>query len=198
MIDDRRGRPEHARRRGARTALSGALLLLAVTAFASMFCEAAAADWSAIYLRTTLHVDPALAGLGFAVFSLLMVIVRLTGGRLLSRLHERRLLPCLALLATVGFALGLVVHSPAAVLLGFGCLGAGIALVVPSAFTAAGELPGMTPGAGVAAVSACGWAGFVCAPPLIGQLAGIAGLGTALVTVPVLTALIAFTTSRQR
>jgi hypothetical protein len=82
MIDDRRRDPERPRRNGARMVLSGALLLLAVTAFASMFCEAAAADRSAIYLRGTLHVDPALAGLGFAVFSLLMVTVRLTGGRL--------------------------------------------------------------------------------------------------------------------
>jgi MFS family permease len=198
MIDDRRRGPERPPPSGARPALSGALLLLAVTAFASMFCEAAAADWSAIYLRGTLHMSPGLAGLGFAVFSLLMVTVRLTGGRLLSHFGERRLLPRLALLAAAGFGLGLLVRSPAVALLGFGCLGAGMALVVPSAFTAAGELPGMTPGAGVAAVSACGWAGFVCAPPLIGQLAGVAGLGTALATVPVLAALIALTTSCQR
>lgn len=196
MIDDRRRGPERSRRSGARTALSGALLLLAMTAFAGMFCEAAAADWSAIYLRGTLHVDPALAGLGFAVFSLLMVTVRLTGGRLLSRFGQRRLLPWLALLAMAGFGLGLLVHSPAIALLGFGCLGAGMALVVPSVFTAAGELPGMTPGAGVAAVSACGWAGFVCAPPLIGQLAGVGGLSVALATVPVLSALIAVATRR--
>lgn len=40
---------------------------------------------------------------------------------------------------------------------GFGCLGIGLAVVIPMVFNAAGRLPGLNPGAGIATVSACGW-----------------------------------------
>jgi hypothetical protein len=200
MIAD--ARPRTAGHDGPRTAppparLSAALVLLGVTAFASMFCEGVAADWSAIYLRGPLGFAPSVAGLGFAAFSLLMVAVRLSGNRLMARVPQRRLLPGLAAAAATVFALGLAAQNAIVVLLAFGCLGAGLALVIPTVFSAAGELPGLSAGAGVAAVSACGWAGFVCAPPLIGQLAGAAGLRAALVLVPILTTLIALTTARR-
>jgi hypothetical protein len=44
-------------------------------------------------------------------------------------------------------------------------------------------------------VSACGWLGFVCGPPLIGQLASIASLSVALGVIPVLTAGIVLSTA---
>jgi fucose permease len=200
MIADATGPGPGSRsdRRGPARLLSGALALLAVTAFASMFCEGAAADWSAVYLRGPLHFSPGLAGLGYAVFSLLMLSVRLSGNHLIERVAQRRLLPALAVAATIVFGLGLAVQGTVVVLVAFGCLGAGLALVIPSVFTAAGDLRGLSAGAGVAAVSACGWAGFVCGPPVIGQLAGAAGIRDALITVPVLTALIAVATARLR
>ena len=63
--------------------------------------------------------------------------------------------------------------------------------MVPTVFSAAGQLPGIPSVVGIAAVSACGWAGFVCGPPLIGQLASATSLPVALGVVPVLTAFIA-------
>jgi hypothetical protein len=46
------------------------------------------------------------------------------------------------------------------------------------------------PGRGVALVSGIGWVGFVAGPVLIGQIAAIGSLRVALITLPVLTALI--------
>jgi hypothetical protein len=65
-----------------------------------------------------------------------------------------------------------------------------MASVIPTVFSAAGRIPGLHPGIGVATASACGWAGFVCGPPLIGHLAAISSLSTALGLLPILTALI--------
>ena len=76
---------------------------------------------------------------------------------------------------------------PPAALLGFGCLGIGLACVVPTVFSAAGRIPGLAPGTAVATASACGWAGFVCGPPVIGQLAAWASLPVALSLLPLLT-----------
>jgi MFS family permease len=179
-----------------RPSLSRAMVTLAAIAFASMLCEGATADWSAVYLRGPVHVDPATAGLGYAVFALVMAAVRLTGGRLLSRVPAHRLLPTMAALATVAMTLALAANTELAALTGFALLGAGVALVVPTVFSAAGNLPGLAPGVGIVTVSACGWAGFVCGPPLIGTLAGVAGLRLALAVIPALTLVITVATAR--
>jgi hypothetical protein len=71
-------------------------------------------------------------------------------------------------------------------------------VVIPAVFSAAGRIPGMNAGTAVAMVSACGWIGFVCGPPLIGQIAGATSLRLALVLLPVMTALIAVSTATCR
>jgi MFS family permease len=171
-----------------------AVLVLGAIAFASMLCEGAIADWASVYLRGPLHTNAAIAGLGYTAFSFTMVIVRLSGNRLFASVSVRRLLPALAAIATVGFTLGLLGNQPVTALAGFGCLGIGLGLIVPSVFSAAGRLPTLNAGATIAAVSACGWAGFVCGPPLIGGIASGTSLPVALGLLPVLTAFIVVAT----
>jgi len=127
-----------------------------------------------------------------------MVTVRLSGNRLLTRFRADRLLPALAAVATLGFAAALVVASPPAALVGFCCLGIGLASVVPAVFSAAGRIPGLSAGTAVATASACGWAGFVCGPPLIGRLASSASLPVALGLLPLLTAFVVAGTLSSR
>ena len=101
-------------------------------------------------------------------------------------------------IASIGFAAGLMTGRPGAALAGFFCLGLGLALVVPAVFSAAGRIPGLHPGTAVATVPACGWAGFVCGPPLIGRLASLTSLPAALGLLPLLTAFIVVGTSLAR
>jgi MFS family permease len=171
-----------------------AVVVLGAVALACMLCEGAAADWSAVYLHDSLRTSAAVAGLGYAAFSAAMVALRLSGDRLLTRVPQRTLLPVLATVATGGFAAALLVRTPLAGLLGFAFLGVGVALVIPSAMSAAGRLPGIHAGTAVAAVSALGWIGFVGGPPLIGHLAETVSLPAALALLPVLTAVIAVAT----
>jgi MFS family permease len=177
--------------------LSRPVLILGAIAFASMLCEGASADWASVYLRGSIHVSAGEAGLGYTTFALMMVLVRLSGNWLLTRFPHRRLLPALAIVATIGFAAGLLGGSPVTVLAGFGCLGIGLALVIPTVNSAAGRLPGLSPGAAIAMVSAWGWAGFVFGPPIIGELASATSLTAALGVLPVLTACIAYGTRRR-
>jgi MFS family permease len=174
---------------------SGGMVVLGAIAFASMLCEGATADWASVYLSGPLHAHGAIPGLGYAAFNLAMLTVRLSGNRLLTRFRSDRLLPTLAMVATVGFAVALLIAQPAAALLGFACLGIGLASVVPAVFSAAGRIPGLHPGTAVATASACGWTGFVCGPPLIGHLASVASLPTALALLPVLAAFIVIGTA---
>jgi hypothetical protein len=82
--------------------------------------------------------------------------------------------------------------SPVAAAAGFAALGAGVALVVPTALRAAGG------GRAIGTVAALGWTGFVSGPPLIGRIAGWAGLTAALWLLPALCTMIAVATLRCR
>jgi fucose permease len=177
---------------------SGGMVLLGAIAFASMLCEGASADWASVYMSGPLHAAAVESGLAYATFALAMVTIRLSGNRLLTRYRSDRLLPALAVLATVGFSVGLLIGRPVAALAGFACLGFGLASVVPAVFSAAGRIPGLHPGTTVATASACGWAGFVCGPPLIGRLASLSSLPTALILIPALTGFIVIATSIAR
>jgi len=177
---------------------SGGMVMLGAIAFASMLCEGAIADWGAVYLSGPLHASGVVPGLGYTAFSLAMVTVRLSGNRLLTRFRPDRLLPALAAVATLGFAAALVIARPPAALAGFCCLGIGLASVVPAVFSAAGRIPGLPAGTAVATASACGWAGFVCGPPVIGRLASWASLPIALGLLPLLTAFVVAGTLSSR
>lgn len=174
------------------------VLLLGAIVLACMLCEGAAADWSAVYLHDSLGTSAAVAALGYAAFSVTMVVGRLSGDRLLARVPPRTILPLLAAVATVGMSVALVIGGPVAALVGFATLGIGIALVIPAAFTTAGRLPGVHPGAAVAVVSSIGWVGFVAGPPLIGHLAEAVSLPVAFILLPVLTGAIALVVRTSR
>jgi uncharacterized membrane protein len=174
---------------------SGGMVLLGAIAFASMLCEGATADWAAVYLSGPLHANGVVPGLGYAAFGMAMLAVRLSGNRLLTRYPATHLLPALATVATIGFGAALLISQTAVALAGFACLGLGLASVVPTVFRAAGRIPGLHPGTAVATASACGWAGFVCGPPLIGHIAAATSLTAALGLLPILTAFIVIGTA---
>jgi len=202
MIPDRRvgGDPECSKEMpGARGGLlRSAVIGLGGIAFAGMLCEGAAADWSAVYLRNSLHAVPVVAGLAYAAYALAMVIVRLSGNRLFTRFAVHRLLSLLAAIGALGFAAGLVIARPVSLLVGFAFLGAGLASVVPMILRAAGAVDNVDTGRAVAAVAGCGWAGFVVGPVVIGELASATTLHIALFVIPVLTGTVAVTTGTAK
>jgi MFS family permease len=178
--------------------LQKAIVVLSAIAFADMLCEGAVADWTAVYLRGTLHTSAVVAGLGYASYLLIMMIVRLLGNQVMNRFPVYLALPLLAVVGSVGLGVGLIINRPASVLVGFMCLGAGLALVVPMVFSACGHIPNVHPGTAVATVSACGWTGFVLGPPLIGGIASLTSLRTALFLLPLLTAVVVVATGTAR
>jgi hypothetical protein len=93
--------------------------------------------------------------------------------------------------AAIGFGLALIAAAPVPGILGFACLGAGMSGVVPIVFRAAGHVPGMAAGVGLAAVSSTGYLGFLIGPPTIGGLAELTGLPTALGVLVALAAAVA-------
>jgi hypothetical protein len=162
------------------------LALLGVLAFCGLFAEGAAADWSAVYLAGPLESGAGLAALGFAAFSVAMACFRLTGDRLTTKWGPVALIRRGGLLAGGGLAVALLLGHPAAALAGFACMGAGLAAVVPVVFRAAGSLPGVPPGVGIAALTTVGYSAFLVGPPTIGFAAEATSLPLALGLVVIL------------
>jgi MFS family permease len=156
------------------------LLVLGAAAFCTMLAEGAAADWSAVYLSHSLRAAAALAALGYTVFSLAMVVSRMLGDRLNLRVGPVSLVRGGGVLAAAGLAVALADGTTAAALAGFAAMGAGLGVVVPVLFRAAGSIRDIPAGVAVAAVSTIGWLGFLAGPPAIGFAAAAVGLRAAL------------------
>jgi MFS family permease len=158
----------------------GTIFALGAVGFCIMMGEGAIADWSAIFLRDSVGASEGLAATGYAAFSIAMAAARFLGDALCARFGAVTLVRAGSTLAAVGLAFGLVIDSPAAVLLGFAAVGAGFATIVPQVFSAAGRTPGIAPGPALAMVTTVGYTGFLVGPPLIGFAAEHLGLRAAL------------------
>ncbi|MEV6848863.1 MFS transporter [Actinoplanes sp. NPDC051411] len=167
----------------------GRVLLLGLLAFCALISEGAAADWSSVYLDR-LSASPAYAAAAYAAFAGCMTLGRLTGDRITAKLRPTTLLRACGLLAGAGLAAGITIGRPAAAIIGFACLGAGLSCVIPQLFSTAGNLDPSRPGAALSRVSAVGYLGYVTGPVLIGAAAARLGLGHALLILPALAGLL--------
>lgn len=184
LVADRADDTAPAEHTAPRSVWSTGVAVPAAVAFASFLTEGAAADWSANFSRNVVGTGAGTAALSYAGYSLLMVVTRLGATRLQARVAARRLLPALAVGAAIAMSATLPLATPAVTVIGFACLGAGVALLVPTAFSAAYSVGNGGPA--IAVVAASGWLGYLLGPPLIGHLAEWFGLSGALVTIPVM------------
>ncbi|MFI0354741.1 MFS transporter [Actinomadura sp. 9N407] len=166
------------------------LALLGLIGLCSFVGEGAMADWSAVYLRETLHTGPGVAGLGYAGCAVAMAAGRLAGDRIVARFGPVPVLRAGSLIAASGLALGLLAGHPAVAVIGFTLFGLGVAPVAPVTFSAAGNLPGIPAATGISRVTAVGYLGLLGGPPVIGFVAQGVGLTWALAVPVVLAAAI--------
>ncbi len=168
-----------------------ALVMLGVIAFCSFVGEGSASDWSAVYLTQELDASQALGAVAFAAFAVTMAIARFAADPLRGRLGNVVLVRGGSITAAVGLALALLIHEPAAGILGFALLGLGLAPVVPIAFSAAGDLDPRATGVLVGRVATLGYVGSVAGPIMIGWLAEFTSLRASLGLVVLLSLVIA-------
>ncbi len=168
-----------------------ALWGLGAVAVCAAIGEGAIGDWSALYLRGPLATGPGVAALGYAAFSVAMLLGRFGGDRLVSAFGTARVVRVGGVLAAAGLALGLIVPSPTLAMLGFAAVGLGLSVVIPLVYAAAGSHPTIPRGVAVAGVATIGYSGFLIGPPLLGWLADVASLRTALLLVAALCGVIA-------
>ncbi len=154
--------------------------------------EGSVVDWSAVFLTSELGVGDARAALGFSVFSVVMVGMRLTVDRLITRFGPVMIARISGVSATIGLLLILSSNSLALALAGFALMGTGYAAIWPMAFTRAARDPVVPPGRAIARVATLGYGALLVAPPLIGFIAETLSLRAAFGVVAVLALLITF------
>jgi MFS family permease len=139
-------------------------------------------NWSAIYLRSSLHLPALLGASGVATFHLAMTIGRLSTAGALRFVRRLTLLRLSGGVGAIGMALSLATTWPPLILCGFLLVGLSFSGVVPVALSLAGDLAPDHAGRATSAVMTVAYAGFLVGPPVIGGLAEALGLRAALAT----------------
>jgi fucose permease len=151
--------------------LNGPLIFLGAMCFAAFLSEGAMLDWSAIFLREDRGMDKALAGAGYASFSVAMAIMRLVGDRIVSTIDAKFVVIYGALIGAGGLALAIFTPWLITALLGFVLLGIGAANIVPIFFSAAGTMKNVSGSAAIAVMTTMGYAGQLAGPAILGFIA---------------------------
>ncbi len=146
------------------------ILLLGLISFVAMGSEGAIVDWSGLYLMEVSVAPEALWGAGFLGFQITMTLGRFLGDGVSAKMGSVKMVALGAGLAMIGYILVLTTHTYLAIT-GFALSGLGFSVMVPEIFRIGGNVKGVESSQGIAFIAGTGYAGFLCAPPILGFLA---------------------------
>ena len=164
----------------------GSLLPVATITFFASLSEGAVADWSAIFLKSVASLNDGNAALGFTVFSVCMFSMRLLGDRISFILGPATAARYSGLVALTGSIILLVSDSFLLLLLGFGLIGLGIAVIIPLAFSRAGNDETISQGIAIASIATLGYGGMLLGPLFLGLIAEITSIKTSFLILPIM------------
>ncbi|MBN8577099.1 MAG: MFS transporter [Cytophagales bacterium] len=177
---------------------NAAMVGIGIIAFCSMLGEGAMADWSTNYMQNIALASKVLAPIGLTTFAIAMTTGRIFGDSARLTWGDKKLMIACGVLATLGIALLLGFPHPVAAIVGFFLTGIGLSVIVPIAYSIAGNAKGLPPGVGLAMVTTVGYSGFLFGPPLIGLLADWYTLRIALGLVGILFVIMTLLSARYK
>lgn len=158
--------------------------LIGTIALFCMIPEGTVLDWSALYLRNELNASTEMSGFAFAAFSFTMAVCRFAGDFVRDRFGAVNTLRFCGVAAIIGLVIAGQSSNVTLALIGFAITGIGISNMVPIAFSAGGNIPGLAPGVGLSVVTTMGYSGILFAPSLIGFIAEFTSLSTVYTAIP--------------
>lgn len=174
---------QHHRRTGTPLGRQHAWLLLVplvALAICGTLVEDVANNWAVLYLGEVAGAPTAVAGLGVTATLLAQFVGRLVGDAMTDRWGRANVASAGGLLIAGGALLVVLAAGYPLTFLGFALAGFGSATLVPAAFAAAGRIPGLPEGTGIAML---GWLmrlGFLLTSPAIGRVSDLTSLRTAM------------------
>jgi predicted MFS family arabinose efflux permease len=167
------------------------LWLLAFGFFAGVFPELVMMDWSAVFAKQVMLLNPTLGAIPFTAFTVAMIAGRLLIGRVTKKYHISDLSKWGGIIGAVAMGLGVLVAPPLvpiSPILGMIVLslfwavsGFGLAPMVPSFFGAAGNVKGLTTAQALSRMSLVNALAVIVAKIFMGALAQGIGLVLAFV-----------------
>jgi len=165
--------------------------LLAIGLFAGMFPELVIMDWTAVFSRDVLHVDATRGALPYTVFVAAMIVGRFASAPLTKRIHFSTMSAIGGLVGSVGMALGIFLSASIAQtnqdaalwaqVICFAFAGLGIASMVPSFYSAAGEVRGLSTAQALSRMSLANAVFAIVAKTVMGGLVETSGLVLAMI-----------------
>ncbi|TDC59376.1 MFS transporter, partial [Actinomadura sp. GC306] len=171
--------------------MPAAVYLIGALGFIAFMTEGTIADWSGLLLHDELGAGEAVAAAGYPVFELAMLIGRLAGDRIRTRLGTRRLLTAAGLGTALGMTVVVLAPGPGVALAGFFATGLVVCTIVPTTISLAGTAAPDRPAAAVAQVGAMGYGGLLLGPVVVGFLSEATSLRVGVGMVVVLALIIA-------
>ncbi|MEM6161652.1 MFS transporter [Erwinia sp. P6884] len=152
------------------------LVLMAVMTMICFMAEGAVIDWSGVFMTEDRGLALEHAGWSFALFSLTMSLMRMTGDAVVSRLGRQRVLIYGGLIAMAGYLIVVLLPGWEWSLIGFALVGLGAANIAPVLITLAGQEKVMPVNMSVALVATMGYLGILGGPALLGWVAHLSSL----------------------
>lgn len=151
--------------------IKGSIIFLGLMCFSVFLSEGAMLDWSAVFLLENKGINPEMAGVGYAAFSIAMATMRLLGDKIVSHLSGKTVVIGGSIIAASGIFLAILTPWLATSLLGFVLLGIGAANIVPVFFSEGGRLKNIPATISIPAISTMGYAGQLAGPAMLGFIA---------------------------
>lgn len=161
------------------------LLRIGLIAFLGMMCEGCMFDWSGVYFKKVILVDPSMIALGYVAFMGAMASGRFVTDKIAARFTKVAVIQVSGILIFVGLALSVAFPTVWSATLGFLLVGFGIASIIPLSYSIAGRSKLYSPSVALALVSTISFFGFLLGPPLIGFIAELFDLKTSFALIAV-------------
>jgi predicted MFS family arabinose efflux permease len=147
------------------------VFLLGFLCFVAFISEGCVLNWSAEFLRSSLHYSTAQAGIGYVFFAIAMTVGRLLGDRIISRFGQLITFQVSCLLEAAGFAVWITPLWPYTELVGFLLAGFGASNMIPILISSTGKFRKTAPHYALAIITSCGSAGALIGSVFVGFVA---------------------------
>ena len=149
----------------------GIVVFFGLLACITFLGEGAVMDWSGVLLTEVKSTELSLAGVGYAVFSVAMLVMRLLGDKIVAALGEEKTLILGSVTGALGFASVIFLDNFYALQCGFVLMGLGLANIVPTIYSLTKYQKVMPINAAVTAITSMGYTGVILGPAVLGFVA---------------------------
>lgn len=150
--------------------------LVGIVCFVVYLTEGAVLDWSALFLIGIKHMPNTQSGLGYASFSLMLMLGRFSGTRIIQYLGTSKTVLFGGIIATLGICISLIAPHWSISLLGYAIAGLGCANISPVLFSSLSRQQQMPADQAVTAAATLGYLGVLAGPAMLGAIAEFSSL----------------------